>query len=101
MGKRETIKYVYRDLKDSCMKLPQFFYMVKEANKDFYTQIKKINIDLNFRYGFMAIIACINGFIKYMRPLVVIVVVIDVSFIKKNTRSLTCHCNKKNGNNQI
>lgn len=77
------------DSKDSYMKLPEFFYILKEANPSSYIEIKT-NFAYNFRYGIMETSSCINRFVKYMRPFVIV----DGAFIKKKQGRLLLVCDK-------
>lgn len=69
--KKETIKNVRENPKGSYKKLRGFFFILKKANPNTYTEIKN-DENSNFRYKFMAIRACINGFIKYIKQVIVV-----------------------------
>lgn len=73
----QLIKNVRDDIKDSYIKLFDFFYMLEKENPNSYIEIKR-HTESNIKYKFMKIGACINGFIKYIR-----LIVVDVIFIKK------------------
>ncbi|KAK1563683.1 hypothetical protein Q3G72_031120 [Acer saccharum] len=62
-----ALKIQYGDWLKSFQTLPAYFYMLKQANPGTLTNIEIDSKD-RFKYGFMAIGVCLQGFSRVIRP---------------------------------
>ena len=91
-----ALKIQYGDPLKSFQTLPAYFYMLKQANPGTLTNIETDSKD-RFKYGFMAIGVCLQGFIRVIRP----VVSIDATHLTGSLKGVLLIASAKDGDSKI
>ncbi|KAK3225688.1 hypothetical protein Dsin_005550 [Dipteronia sinensis] len=95
-SKDSTLHSVFGDPWESFNMLPAYFHMLVKSNLG---TVAKIETDRKnrFKYGFMALGACIEGFNTVIRP----VITVDATHLKSKTRGVLLVTVCKDGNEMI
>ncbi|KAK1586655.1 hypothetical protein Q3G72_004644 [Acer saccharum] len=91
-----ALKIQYGDPLKSFQTLPAYFYMLKQANPGTLTNIETDSKD-RFKYGFMAIGVCLQGFSRVIRP----VVSIDATHLTGSVKGVLLIASAKDGDSKI
>ncbi|KAK3222302.1 hypothetical protein Dsin_009327 [Dipteronia sinensis] len=92
-SKDRALHSVFGDPWESFKTLPAYFHMFEKSNPGTKTKIETDRKN-RFKYGFMALGACIEGFNTIIRP----VITVDATYLKSKTRGvlLVAVCNDGN-----
>ncbi|KAK3212656.1 hypothetical protein Dsin_017362 [Dipteronia sinensis] len=95
-SKDRALHSVFGDPWESFKTLPAYFHMLEKSNPGTKTKIETDRKN-RFKYGFMALGACIEGFNTVIRP----VIAIDATHLKSKTRGVLLVAVCKDGNEMI
>ncbi|KAK3221910.1 hypothetical protein Dsin_008935 [Dipteronia sinensis] len=95
-SKDRDLHSVFGDPWESFKTLPVYFHMLEKSNPGTKTKIETDRKN-RFKYGFMALGACIYGFNTVIRP----VIVVDATHLKSKTRGVLLVAVCKDGNEMI
>ncbi|XP_057803635.1 uncharacterized protein LOC131018968 [Salvia miltiorrhiza] len=95
-GRNHAIKLIYGDPDKSFQLIPSYLHMVQHCNPDSIIDLETNGDDV-FKYCFMALGACIRGFLSSGRP----VVVIDATHLKGKYKGVMFVAVTKDGNEQV
>ncbi|KAK3198343.1 hypothetical protein Dsin_021758 [Dipteronia sinensis] len=87
-----ALNQVFGDPWESFQRLPAYFYVLEQSNPGTVTKIKTDSKN-QFKYGFMAIGASIEGFNSIIRP----VIAIDATHLKARTKGVLLVAECKDG----
>ncbi|KAH6819810.1 hypothetical protein C2S53_007317 [Perilla frutescens var. hirtella] len=91
-----TIQMVYGDFDKSYAQLPAFLHTLQLMNPGTVVDME-IASDGQFKHSFLALGACVNAFLQYARP----VLVIDGTHLKRKNKGVLFVAVMKDGNEQI
>lgn len=90
-----ALKIQFGDPLQSFQTLPAYFYMLKQCNPGTLTNIVTDSKD-RFKYGFMALGVCLQGFSRVIRP----VIAIDATHLTGSVKGVLLTASAKDGNEQ-
>ncbi|KAK3218603.1 hypothetical protein Dsin_012573 [Dipteronia sinensis] len=95
-SKDRALHSIFDDPWESFNMLHVYFYMLLKSNPRTVTEIETDRKN-RFKYGFMALGACIEGFNTVIKP----VIAVDVTHLKSKTRGVLLVVVCKDGNEMI
>ncbi|KAK3218393.1 hypothetical protein Dsin_012363 [Dipteronia sinensis] len=95
-SKNRALHYVFGDPWESFKMLPAYFHMLEKSNPGTITKTETDRKNW-FKYGFMALGACIEGYNIVIKP----VIVVDATHLKSKTRGVLLVAMCKDGNEMI
>ncbi|KAK2644723.1 hypothetical protein Ddye_019918 [Dipteronia dyeriana] len=94
--KYRTLHNIFNDPWESFKMFSAYFHMLQKLNLGMITKIETDRKN-RFKYGFMALVACIEGFNTVIRQ----VIAVDTTHLKSNTRGILLVVVCKYGNEMI
>ncbi|XP_057784957.1 uncharacterized protein LOC131002492 [Salvia miltiorrhiza] len=96
VGRNHAIKLIYGDPDKSFEMIPSYLHMVQHCNTDTIIDLETDG-DAVFKYCFMALGACICGFLSSGRP----IIVVDATHLKGKYKGVMFVAVTKDGNEQV